>query len=210
MPLSVLIVDDHVAVQQGLSRILAAEFNGAEFAYATNGADAVSTAMKQAWSLIVLDLSIPGRGGLEFIGTLREVCPAARILIYTMHPESQFGLRCVRAGAHGYLTKDAPGEALIQAVNRLCSGKRYVSVELADLLASAFAARSTAGLESLSNRELQILHLMAAGDTGSAIAMKLHLSVKTISTYRRRILEKLNLRTNADLVRYAVESGLTE
>jgi len=161
------------------------------------------------WDLVILDLSLPGRGGLEVIKQMKDASPGSAILVYTMFPEEQFGVRALRAGADGYLTKDRPQDELVDAARRVSGGKRYITPALADSLAHYVAEPNVSNLhELLSDREFQILRLLASGKTPTAIGVELSLSIKTVSTYRSRILVKLNLTTTADLIRYAIKQEL--
>jgi DNA-binding NarL/FixJ family response regulator len=162
------------------------------------------------WDLVILDLSLPGRGGLEIIKQMKDTSPSSAILVYTMYPEEQFGVRALRAGADGYLTKDRPQEDLIEAARRIAAGKRYITPALAESLANYVSEPSAGSLhELLSDREFQILRLLSSGKTPTDIANELNLSIKTVSTYRTRILTKLNLSTTAELIRYAIEQKLS-
>ncbi len=158
---------------------------------------------------MLLDITMPGRGGLEVLKDLRREQPKLPVLVLSMHPEDQFGVRVLKAGASGYLTKDSAPEELVKAIRKVCSGGKYVGALLAEQLAAHLDSSDPAAPHrSLSDREYQILCLIAAGKRVGEIARELSLSVKTISTYRLRVLEKMGLRTNAELTRYAVERAL--
>jgi two-component system, NarL family, invasion response regulator UvrY len=162
------------------------------------------------WDVVLLDLSMPGRGGLESVRELKDLSPSTSILIYTAHPEDQLGVRALRAGADGFITKDRPPEELVKAVRRVLEGKRYISDTLAERMAEALAQPvPDEPHELLSDREYQILRMMGSGKSASEIAVQLNLSVKTVSTYRTRVLQKLNLQTTAELIRYAVENRIS-
>jgi two-component system, NarL family, invasion response regulator UvrY len=209
MPATFLIVDYHLAVRTGLVHLLHHHFPGAGIEAVDSAAEALFAVTSSRPSLVILDLSLPGRGGLEIIKHIKDASPATGVLIYTMYPEDQFGIRTLRAGADGYLTKDQPEETLVAALQLLLSGKRYISPALAEALANfAVSPESPRLHDLLSDRELQILILLAKGHTPTAIAADLHLSVKTVSTYRARLLNKLNLDSNAALVRFALNAGL--
>ncbi len=155
---------------------------------------------------MLLDLSMPGRGGLECVNEIKSLCPSASVLIYTVHPEDELGVRALRAGADGYLTKDRPPDEVVNAVRRVLDGKRYISESMADRMAEHLRRRGEGEPhEELSDREYQILARLGHGKPVSEIAEELHLSVKTVSTYRTRVLQKLNLETTGELIRYAVE-----
>lgn len=203
-----MIIDDHVAVRQGLQRILSAEFENVHIACAASSSEALDLLQQRVWSVVILDLGIPGRGGIDTIATIKDRSPSTRVLIYTMHPEGQLGVQCMRAGADGYLTKDKPVENIIEAVRKLASGSKYVGPELGEALATAIAVQGRSPIESLSDRERRVLLLLAEGGTPSEIAAELNLSIKTISTYRSRILDKLNLRSTADLIRFAIQNNM--
>lgn len=210
-PRRFLIADDHAILRAGLRQILAEEYPGACFAEAADSRAALSAALDGEWSLVLMDISMPGRGGLEVLKELRAQRPRLPVLILSMHPEEQFAVRALKSGAAGYLTKASAAEELVQAVARILAGGRYVSASLAERLAATLGGAGE-GLphETLSDREFQILRLLAAGRAVKEIADELTLSVNTVSTYRARVLEKLALQTNADLTRYALTHGLVE
>lgn len=205
----ILLVDDHVAVQRGLEQILSANLRGAEFGHAKTAQQALDQVQKERWNLAVVDLNLPGRGGMELIRTLKDEQPDLHVLVYCMYAEEQFGVRALRAGADGYLTKDSAAEEIPRAVRSILDGGRYIGPSLA----AAMAHNLVAGAEPsdlLSDREYQVLQKLASGKTPTDIAQELTVSIKTVSTYRSRILEKLNLRTTADLIRYAVDHHMAE
>ncbi|MEQ1884845.1 MAG: response regulator transcription factor [Bryobacteraceae bacterium] len=205
---SLLIVDDHTIVREGLGRMLGSELPECTIGYASTAQEALTAIETKSWSLAVLDISLPGGDGLELIRTVKDRSASTRILVHTMHPEDQFGVRSLRAGADGYITKDASVNDIILAVRRILAGGRYVSPALAEVLAGTVAANSDRGLASLSDREFQVLRSITAGKTPTDIADELLLSIKTVSTYRARVLEKLDLRTTADLIRFGLENHL--
>lgn len=202
-----LIVDDHSAVREGLGRILAAELPGASLGYAATRKEALAAIAEKFYLLVILDITLPGGDGFALIREIKDRSPRTRILIHTMHPEDEFGVRALRAGADGFITKDAPVTRILVAVRKILQGGRYLSPELADMLIDATRV-SSRGADSLSEREFQILRAIASGKTPSEIAEDLNLSVKTVSTYRTRILEKLHLRTTAELIRFGMEHRL--
>jgi DNA-binding NarL/FixJ family response regulator len=206
-PKRVLIVDDHVAVLHGLRLMLQSEFPEATISAVESAPAALQEAAKGDWGLAIVDLSLGGRNGLDLLEELRGLLPTMPIVVYTMHPESQFGVRALRAGANGFVTKDQPAEELFEAIRTVLSGKRFVSPALADALA-AFVAQPADPLDLLSNREHQILLMIARGQTVGEIGDELNLSIKTVSTYRTRVLEKLKLHSTADLVRFAIRNQL--
>jgi two-component system, NarL family, invasion response regulator UvrY len=204
-----LVVDDHPMVREGVERLLAAEFPGAAIATASLESEALAFLDDGQPAVVILDLNLPAREGLDVLRTIKDRNPACAVLIHTMYHESQFGVRSLRAGAAGYLTKDQPVAEFLTAVKRLLGGKRYISPALVELLAESFAgAASNDHLELLSDREHQVLRRLAAGETITAIAQQMNLSVKTVSTYRARVLEKLHLKTTAALIRFGIEHEL--
>ena len=202
----ILIADDHVAVRRGVESLLRDEFPRFEFAGAGSQPELATLLMAGHWDVILLDLSMPGRGTLENIREIKERIPSTAVLIYTAHPEEQLGVRALRAGADGYVTKDAPAEELLRAVRRVLDGKRYISESMAERMADLIAQPVEGEAhEALSDREYQILKMMGKGRAPTEIATELHLSIKTVSSYRKRILEKLRLQSTAELIRYAIE-----
>jgi len=209
--MKILIADDHAVVRQGLMLILARAFGPAEFGEAADSRQTIAAALQQPWDLLILDLSMPGRNGLEVLRELNTQRPALPVLVLSMHAEEQYAVRAFRAGAAGYLTKANASVELVKAVERILAGGRYVSATMGEMLASALGGPGHAMLhERLSDRELEILRLIASGRTVKEIAAELTLSSNTISTYRARLLEKMNMRTNAELMHYAVRNGLVE
>jgi len=205
----ILVADDHAIFRRGLKETLRGEFPKASFGEARTADEALECIRQKDWDMVVLDISMPGKTGLEILREARVLRPAMPILILSMYPEEQFARRALKAGASGYLTKESVPEELTEAVRRVLQGGRYVSVGLAERLASDLGRRSDAPLhERLSDREFQVLRMIASGMTVKDIAEKLEVSVKTVSTYRARVLLKTGLRSTADLVRYAVQSGL--
>jgi DNA-binding NarL/FixJ family response regulator len=207
----VLIADDHAVVRQGLKQILSEQPDMKVFGEASTIPELLNHVHKDKWDVVVLDINMPGRGGLDGLKQLREDQPKLPVLILSMHPEDQFAVRALKAGASGYLTKDsAPGE-LLQAIRKVLTGRKYISPTLAEKLAADLQTDSARALhEALSDREFQILGLIASGKSVTEIAKKLSLSVKTISTYRTRILEKTKMKTNAELIHYAVKHNLVD
>jgi two-component system invasion response regulator UvrY len=206
----ILLVDDHAVVRGGLQRVLAERYPAAEFAQASTAAAGLSRVTLEAWSLVILDLSMPGRGGLDVLKEMREAAPGLPVLVMTMHAEEQYALRAFRAGASGYLTKGSAEEELLAAVEKILSGGKYVTAALAEVLAGAVGGARPRPHEELSDREFQVLRMIGAGRTVKQIGTELHLSEKTISTYRTRMLEKLKLETTSELVRYAIVNGLVD
>ncbi|MEO8502678.1 MAG: response regulator transcription factor [Acidobacteriota bacterium] len=210
MTTRVLIVDDHRILREGLRRILS-EARDMEFAgEASTGEEALAAIKQTRPDVVLLDLSMPRQGGLETLRDLRRLHPAIHVLVLSMHSEEQFGPRVLAAGAAGYLTKESAPDLLLQAVRQVCRGGKFVSPQLAEILATRLgepAERSAH--ELLSAREFEVLCLLADGKTVGEAGEQLSLSVKTISTYRTRILEKLRLKNNAEIMRYALQHGLS-
>ena len=207
----ILLADDHTVVRRGLIQILAKEFNTADFGEASNAQEALELLRKQNWDVVVLDITMPGRSGLEIMREIRTLRPKLPVLVLSVHPESQFAVRVLKLGAAGYITKESAAEELVGAVNKVLGGSRYVSASLAQTLAINLSSDTvTPPQELLSDREFQVLRLIASGRIVSQIARELALSVKTISTYRSRILQKMGLRNNAELMHYAMQHQLVE
>jgi len=206
-----LIADDHPVVRAGLRRILEPEADMEIVAEAATSEEAVAACGDERPDVVLLDLSMPGPGHIETIQRICALEPAPGVLVLSIHPEDQYALRALRAGAMGYLTKDHPAGELLVAIRRVRGGRRYASDALAERLLSALVDdEQEAPHERLSEREYQVLLRLGAGDSVSEIAAMLGLSVKTVSTYRGRILEKMGLRSNVDLIRYVVRNGLEE
>jgi DNA-binding NarL/FixJ family response regulator len=207
--INILIADDHAIVRQGLKQIIADQTDMRVGGEADNGLAALELLRKQHWDIAVIDISMPGRGGLDILKEMKSERPKLPVLVLSMHPEDQYALRALRAGAAGYITKESAPEELVTAIRKILSGRKYVSQSLAEKLADEVADNGGKPLhEQLSDRELQVLCLIASGKTVSDIGTELSLSVKTISTYRTRILEKMNMKTNADLMHYAISAKL--
>ena len=206
----VLLVDDHAVVRKGMKAILEDQVPGVIVAEAGGGDEALALLDSQTIpDVVVLDLSMPGRSGIDLLAEIKHRQPKLPVLIMSLHGEEQFAVRALRAGASGYLTKAAAPEQLVGAVTKVARGGRYVSEALAERLAGDVGGR-TAGAphERLSDREFEVMRGIATGSTVSEIAAQMHLSVKTISTYRTRLLEKMGMGSNAELTRYAIEHGL--
>ncbi len=208
----ILIVDDHTIVHRGLRQIVAEEPDMVVAGEARNGQEGLALVQAQPWDLVVLDVSMPGRGGLDVLKELKQVRPNLPVLVLSMYPEEQYAIRALRLGASGYMTKESAPEELIGAIRKVVAGGRYVSASLAETLAGSLVAVDRQGdrlpHETLSNREYHVLRLIASGKSVTDIADELALSVKTISTYRARVLEKMGMKTNADLTRYAISNRL--
>jgi two-component system, NarL family, invasion response regulator UvrY len=207
--MKILIVDDHAVIHQGLKRILDDEFDGATFGGARHSQEALDLVSRERWDLVILDVDLPGRGGLDVLKQMRAEHPKLPVLMFSMHPEEQFAVRALKAGASGYVAKDSASERLVEAIRKVIRGGRYVSAALAEKLAADLSrAVSPVSHEILSDREFEVMRMIAEGKTTTAIADLLSLSVKTVSTYRTRILEKLQLETTSELIRYVIDHGL--
>ena len=208
--MKILLADDHAMVRSGIKLLLLEAFNEVTFGEAENCQQALQLALSDAWNLIILDVSMPGRGGLDVLKEIHAQHPQIPVLMLSMYEERQFAVRAFRAGASGYLTKASAGTELIKAVERILGGGRYVSTALAEQLASVLGGSSGLLHERLSDREFEILRIFASGKTVKEAAADLSLSVNTISTYRARILEKMGMHTNAELTHYAISNKLIE
>jgi DNA-binding NarL/FixJ family response regulator len=207
-----LIADDHAIVRRGLRHLLREQSDIGEPGEACNAREVVERVRNEEWDLVILDLNMPGANGPDVLLQIKRLRPELPVLILSSHPEDQFAVRMLQAGASGYLNKETAPEELVVAVRRVLQGRKYVSENLAEQLAAALDS-GTPGRpphEALSHREFQVLRLIGAGKTVSEIATALHLSVKTVSTYRARILEKMNMKTNAELTVYVVRNGLVD
>lgn len=209
--MKILIADDHAVVRRGLRDTLAEAYSRATFGEAKTAQETLESVARQNWDLVILDISMPGKSGLDILDDLHRLRPKLPILLLSMHPEDQFARRALKSGAAGYLTKESVPEELKEAVRRVQAGGRYVSATLAEKL--AFDLRGDTDLpvhELLSDREFQVLRMLASGKTVKQIADEISLSVKTVSTYRARILLKTRLKTTAELIRYALQAGLVD
>jgi DNA-binding NarL/FixJ family response regulator len=209
--MKILIADDHAVVRQGLKQILAAEFKQAVFGEASTGQQALELAWRDNWDVLVLDITMPGQNGLDVLKAIKKTRPRLPVLMLSMHPEDQFAVRMLKIGAAGYMTKESAPAELVGAVKKVISGGRYISPALAEKMAAYLAIDvQTAPHERLSDREFVVLRLIASGKTVSAIAQELSLSVKTVSTYRTRILEKTGMQNSAELTHYAIQNQLVK
>jgi DNA-binding NarL/FixJ family response regulator len=198
-------------VRQGLKLILADHFKNAVIGEARNATEALARVWKDKWDVLVLDITMPGRSGLEVLKEIKRSKPRLPVLILSMHPEDQFAVRLLKAGASGYLTKESAGEELVGAIKKVVGGGRYVSPALAERLASYLTMDvQKAPHERLSDREFLILRMIASGKQVGQIARELSLSVSTVSTYRARILKKMDMSNNAELTHYGLQKGLVE
>ena len=198
-------------VRKGLRHILADKFRRAEFGEARNAHEALTRIWREKWDVVVLDITLPGRSGLEVLREIKHGKPKLPVLVLSMHPEDQFALRVLKSGASGYMTKESAPEELVGAINKVLAGGRYVSASLAEKMAHYLAVDTgKPPHERLSDREFQVMRLISSGKTVREIAEENSLSVKTVRTYRQRILEKMGLRRDAELTRYALKHQLVE
>lgn len=207
--LRVLIADDHTVVRRGLKQILLEGFPLAEVEEVADAEELVKKIIQSTWDLVISDLSMPGRSGLEALQQIKQIQPKLPVLILSIHPEEQYAIRVLRAGAAGYLSKDMAPDELVIAVQKVLMGKKYITDTIAEKLASVLDHDSSkAPHEILSDREFSVLKLLASGKSVSEIADSMFLSVTTVSTYRTRIMGKMNMKNNADLTLYAIENKL--
>jgi two-component system, NarL family, invasion response regulator UvrY len=207
--IKILVADDHAIVRLGLLQILTEQADMTVVGEASDAPELFALTRAQAWDIVILDVSMPGRGGLEVLKELKSEFPARPVLILSVHPEDQYAVRALKAGAAGYLSKDSAPAELVNAIRKAMQGGKYVSAALAEKLAFNLTPDPDRPLhESLSDREFQVLCRIASGKTVGEIADESTLSVKTISTYRARLLEKMNLKNNAELTHYAIQHGL--
>lgn len=202
----ILLADDHSYIRMGLIQLLKDEFPFAEIGEAADGQQLVKMVMEQEWDLVISDLEMPGLNGLEALEQIKKIKPQLPVLILSIYDEQLYAVRTLKAGASGYLNKNAAPEELVQAVRRIQAGKKYINSDVAELLLQTSEDKQLH--DTLSNRELTIFKMLARGLSISDIANELHLAPTTVSTYRSRILEKLNLTTNADITRYALQHQL--
>ncbi len=207
----VLIADDHAVFRRGLKETIFEAFPKVTFGEAKTAQETVECVGRQDWEIVILDISMPGKSGLDILGDLKRLRPKLPVLLLSMHPEEQFARRALKSGAAGYLTKDSIPEELKVAVRRILTGGRYVSATLAEKLALDLRRGSDTPVhELLADREFQVLRMIASGKTVKEIADEIALSVKTVSTYRARILQKTGMKTTAELIRYAIQTKLVD
>ena len=205
-----LVVDDHAVVRRGVRELLAEAFDDCEVVEVATGEAAVEAFADGTWDLVVLDIAMPGRGGLDALKGILRHQPQVPVLVFSAHAEDQYAIRALKAGARGYVSKQCPPDELVVAARKLLAGQPYVSASLTDLSSALARASDRAPHETLSDREMQVFRMLASGKSVKEIGAELTLSDKTISTYRARVLEKMNLRSNAELMRYALRSGLVD
>jgi two-component system invasion response regulator UvrY len=208
-PVRILIADDHALIRKGLKQVLTDEFQQSEIGEASNAKEALSLASSQAWDAVLLDITMPGQSGLEVLKQFKQIYPGTPVLVLSMHPEDQYAMRALKAGASGYLTKNTASELVAGALRKVLAGGTFVSHSLAEELAHRLTEPNPrAPYEMLSDREFQIMSSLASGKSVKEISFDLGLSIKTVSTYRTRLLRKLKLSTTAELIRYAIHEGL--
>jgi two-component system, NarL family, invasion response regulator UvrY len=205
--LRILIADDHPIVRRGLQQILSSEADVANVGEAQNSTEVFELVRSQQWDVVVLDITMPGRGGLDTLKELKRLYPALPVLILSMHPEDQYAVRAFRSGAAGYINKESAPDELVKAIRKITRGGKYVSPTLGEKIAFVMEAEPSSH-HSLSDREYQVMILMASGKTLTQVAGEMSLSVKTISTYRERILSKMKMKSNAELTYYAIKHNL--
>jgi DNA-binding NarL/FixJ family response regulator len=209
--IKIFIADDHAIVREGLKQIVAETTDMVVTDEADTGHEVLEKVCENDYDVLVLDITMPGLNGLDALKQLRSQRPGLPVLVLSIHPEEQYAVRVLRAGASGYLTKESAPDELISAIRKVSMGGKYVTPSLAERLASDLVADSKRPLhEALSDREYQVLCMIASGKAGTQIAEELFLSEKTISTYRSRILEKMNMKNNAEIIHYAIKHGLVE
>ncbi len=207
--LRILVADDHAIVRQGLKQVLVEEFPDAYIEESSSGQGTLKTVQEHEWDVLILDIHFPDKNGLDILKEVKIFRPTLSVVVLSLYPEEQYGIRVLKAGGAAYLTKETAPSELVAAVRKVMKGGRYVSATLAEQLADNLAPQTPGPLhQSLSDRELEVLRHLSTGKTVTDIADLLALSVKTISTYRARLLEKLHLKTTADLIRYAVDHNL--
>jgi DNA-binding NarL/FixJ family response regulator len=206
---NVLLVDDHSIVRQGLKNLIALETDLTVTGEASSGLEAINLVRKNQYDIVVLDISMPDKNGVDTLHDLKHVAPDLPVLILSGYAEAQYALNLMRSGCKGYLSKDTDTDEIIKAIRTIANGKRYISAELAELMSEQLSHPSEKKLhEMLSEREFQVFFKLASGLSPTEIGVELNISIKTVSTYRSRILEKMSLRTNADLTYYAIKNGL--
>lgn len=204
-----LIADDHAIVRRGLRLLLLEEYPSAEIGEAGDAETLVNKIIQQEWDVVICDISMPGRSGLDALSQIKQIAPKLPVLIMSMYPEDQYALRVLKAGAAGYLGKETIHDDIVRAIQTVQLGKKFITPTIAEKLAKAFEVDTTDQLhEKLSDREFDVFKMLASGKAVSEIANQFALSVTTVSTYRSRVLEKMGMKSNADLTRYALEKKL--
>ena len=209
--MKILVADDHAIVRQGLKQIVADTPDIVVAGEASSGQEVLDKVLRNDYDLVLLDITMPGRSGLDILKELKSQKPEIHVLVLSMHPEEQYAIRVLKAGASGYLTKESAPEELITAIRKVSAGGKYVSSSLGEKLAFYLTTQAEKQLhQTLSNREYQVMCMIASGKTVKEIAEELFLSVKTVSTYRSRVLEKMKMNSNAKLTHYAIKNRLVD
>jgi len=209
--MKILIADDHAVVRRGLKQILAEELDMVVFGEACNGQEVLKNVREQYWDIMILDITMPDRSGLEVLEEVKHVRPKLPVLVLSVHREELYAVRVLKAGAAGYITKLSAPEDLVKAVKKVIEGGKYISASLAERLATTLQAGSENALhETLSNREYQVMCLIASGKNVKQIAEELYLSISAIRTYRMRILKKMTMNSNVELIHYAIKNSLID
>lgn len=205
----ILIADDHAIVRKGLKQILLEHYPGAEIGEAADAEALVTATLNHEWDVVICDMNMPGRSGLDALTQIKQTSPKLPVLIMSMYPEEQYALRVLKAGAAGYIGKETIHDDIIKAIETVSLGRKFITPGIAEKLAEALDSRSVTHLyEKLSDREFDVFKLLANGKTVTEIGDQLSLSATTVSTYRSRIMEKMSMRSNAELTRYALENNL--
>ena len=209
--LRILVADDHAIVRQGLKQVLVEEFSQAYIEETSTGQETILAIQQQTWDVLILDIHFPDKNGLDILKEVKGIQPSLPVVVLSLYPEEQYGIRVLKAGGAGYLTKEMAPSELVSAIKKVLDGGRYVSPALAEQMAAYLSPHAHGPLyQVLSDRELEVLRHLGAGKTVTDISDLLALSVKTISTYRARLLEKLSLHSTADLIRYAIDNELVD
>jgi len=207
--MKILIADDHSVVRKGLRSILVDSYPHAQIEEVGDAMELINKVAKEEWTVIISDISMPGRSGVDAIKQVKEIAPKTPMLMLSVHAPEQYAVRCIKAGASGYLTKESAPEELVKAIEHILTGKRYITPDIAEMLADAYGEDiDKSPHELLSDREFEVLKLIAAGVSITEVAEQLMLSVNTVSTYRARILEKMHMHTNADMIKYAIKHNI--
>ncbi|MGA3169623.1 MAG: response regulator transcription factor [Chthoniobacteraceae bacterium] len=210
-PLKALVIDDHPLVRRGLVETIQEEFPNISITEAADSQSCMELVWRENWDVVLLDIAMPGRSGLDILKEIKQERPKMPVLILSNYSEDQFAIRSLKSGADGYLTKDVLGQELVAAIKRVLTGGKYIRASLAEKLACYLDVDASKPLhQALSNREYQVMRMIACGQTPKEIASELSLSIKTVSTFRSRILKKMMMKNNAELMRYAMENGLVD
>lgn len=204
----ILIADDHAIVRRGLKQLLEEHYSFITIGEAADTESLVALAIKQEWDIVICDMNMPGRSGLDALQQLKQIVPKLPVLIMSMYPEDQYAIRVLRSGGAGYLGKETIHDDLVHAIETIRAGKKYITPAIAEKLVDSFPSSGMSMHETLSDREFDVFKLLASGQSISQIASQLLLSPTTVSTYRARVMEKMKMRNNAELTRYAIENKL--